>query len=100
MGLKGFDGRDKKKTLDAAIRQLLDGDISAATRETLLRQIEKPLPDVTSPNEPDDTLVADNMRAGQQGARGRQARLLNPTGDPEVFKIVSLVLGSPEFQRQ
>jgi hypothetical protein len=26
--------------------------------------------------------------------------LLPPKGDPDVFKVVSLVLGSPEFQRQ
>ena len=98
--LKSFDGKDKKKTLDQAIQKFLDGDISANTRAMLLKQIEQPLPDVKSPNEPDDTLTADNMRQGQQGARGRQARLLDPSGNPEVFKVVSLVLGSPEFQRQ
>ena len=38
---------------------------------------------------------------GQQGAGvNRQARLLAPSGNPEVFKVVSLVLGTPEFQRQ
>ena len=37
---------------------------------------------------------------GQQGGQNRQARLLNPSGNPEVFKVVSLVLGTPEFQRQ
>jgi hypothetical protein len=42
-----------------------------------------------------------NMRAaGQQGGRNRQARLLEPSGDPQIFKVVSLVLGTPEFQRQ
>ena len=25
---------------------------------------------------------------------------LDPSGNPDVFKVVSLVLGSPEFQRQ
>jgi len=25
---------------------------------------------------------------------------LDPSGDPEVFKVISLVLGTPEFQRQ
>ena len=37
---------------------------------------------------------------GQQGGQNRQARLLTPSGNPEVFKVVSLVLGTPEFQRQ
>jgi uncharacterized protein (DUF1800 family) len=98
--LKSYNGKDKTKTLDQAIGQFLDGDISSATRASLAKQIEQPLPDVKAPNELDDTLLADNMRAGQQGARGRQARLLDPSGNPEVFKVISLVLGSPEFQRQ
>lgn len=99
--LKGFDPTNKMKTLDQAIAQFLEGDISAATRSSLVKQIEQPLPEVKAPNEIDgDELVADNMRAGQQGARGRQARLLNPSGNADVFKVVSLVLGSPEFQRQ
>jgi hypothetical protein len=37
---------------------------------------------------------------GKNAPGNRQARLLAPTGDPEVFKVVSLVLGTPEFQRQ
>jgi hypothetical protein len=42
-----------------------------------------------------------NMRGGgEQGRGNRQARLLPPSGDPEVYKVVSLVLGTPEFQRQ
>ena len=40
------------------------------------------------------------MRPGQGGKMNRQARLLAPSGNAEVFKVVSLVLGTPEFQRQ
>jgi hypothetical protein len=40
------------------------------------------------------------MRGGGQSGRNRQVRLLDPSGNPEVFKVVSLVLGTPEFQRQ
>lgn len=98
--LNGYNGKDKAKTLEQAIQQFLDGDISSQTKASLVKQIEQPLPDVKAPVELDDALLADNMRAGQQGARGRQARLLDPSGDPDVFKVVSLVLGSPEFQRQ
>ncbi|MDW2127816.1 hypothetical protein R7P74_29865, partial [Vibrio sp. 2033] len=60
------------------------------------------LPEVSSLNETADNLEEiPNMRAGGQGGRmNRQMRLLQPTGDPEVFKAVSLVLGTPEFQRQ
>jgi len=56
---------------------------------------------VKSPDEVNDDLEVPNMRADGQGNRlNRQARLLAPSGNPEVFKIVSLVLGTPEFQRQ
>lgn len=98
--LKAFDLKERQKVLDRAIQQLLDGDISAATRATLLKQLEQPLPEVKAPSEEDDELTVDNMRGGQQGGRNRQVRLLDPSGNPDVFKVVSLVLGTPEFQRQ
>lgn len=100
--LKGFASKDRSKILDAAVAGILDGDISAATRATLLKQLDQPLPDVKADADADDAMDVPNMRGGgEQGARGnRQARLLAPSGDPEVFKVVSLVLGTPEFQRQ
>lgn len=99
--LTGFNGKDKAQILDRAIASVLDGDISPGTRPTLLNQLNAPLPEVKAGTELGGAgLEVPNMRAGQQGAPNRQARLLNPSGDPEVFKVVSLVLGSPEFQRQ
>lgn len=99
--LKIFDAKDKAGVLDKTIAVVLDNDISPNTKETLLKQIEQPLPDVKSPDEVDDNLDVTNMRGQGQGNRmNRQARLLAPSGNAEVFKIVSLVLGTPEFQRQ
>ena len=100
--LKAFDQKDKTKVLDKAIADILDGEISAGTRSMLLKQIEQPLPEVKAGTDLGDTQMdVPNMRdAGQQGGQNRQARLLNPSGNPEVFKVVSLVLGTPEFQRQ
>lgn len=101
--LRSYAGKDKEKILDRAIAEILDGEISTSTRASLVKQIEQPLPDVKAGNEiDDDAEEVPNMRApGQQGgARNRLARLLEPSGDPEVFKVVSLVLGTPEFQRQ
>jgi uncharacterized protein (DUF1800 family) len=97
--LKSFEKKERSKILDAAITQILDNDVSAATRATLLKQIEQPLPEVKAGSE---TTNADDDMPNGAGIRpgGRQARLLNPTGNPEVFKVVSLVLGTPEFQRQ
>ena len=99
--LKKFQSDDKSKLLDRVIDSLLEGEISAGTRSTLLKQMEQPLPEVKADEEMDDA-SADMPNMTGQGRRGmnRQARLLNPSGDPTVFKIVSLVLGTPEFQRQ
>ena len=100
--LKGFDPKDRAKMLDQAIGSILGGEVSPTTKATLQKQLEQPLPEVKAANEVDDTVAAPEMRGGGQGNRGggRQARLLNPTGNAEVFKVVSLVLGTPEFQRQ
>jgi hypothetical protein len=99
--LKQFDQKEKSKILDTAIARILDNDVSTATRSTLLKQIEQPLPEVKAGNDTDDDDAAPAMQPGRPGGPGnRQARLLNPTGNPDVFKAVSLVLGSPEFQRQ
>lgn len=98
--LKRFAGKDKAAVLDRTISLVLDNEISPATRATLLKQVEQPLPEAKAPAEAADALAVPNMREGQQGAPNRQARLLRPSGDPEVLKVVSLVLGTPEFQRQ
>ncbi|PYS98665.1 MAG: hypothetical protein DMF63_14845 [Acidobacteria bacterium] len=99
--LKNFQEKDRAKILNAAIGQILDGDVSNATLATLSKQVEQPLPEVKVSADKPDTMDVPNMRgAGEQGRGNRQARLLPPSGDPEVYKVVSLVLGTPEFQRQ
>jgi len=101
--LAHYNATNKRKTLDQAIAAILHGEISPATRSSLVAQLEKPLPEVQAGSETDDAMMnVPNMRsAGEAGGqRNRQARLLAPSGNPEVFKAVSLVLGSPEFQRQ
>lgn len=101
VNLKNFEAADKAKILDKTLAVLLDGEISSATRSTLIKQIEQPLPEVKAGSEMSDGgLEVPNMRGGQEGPQGRQARLLPPSGNSDVFKIVSLVLGTPEFQRQ
>jgi uncharacterized protein (DUF1800 family) len=100
--LATFAGSNVDQTLDKAIGQILEGDVSTGTRATLKKRLEQPLPEVKPGTEIDDDAgEVPNMRAaGQQGGRNRQARLLEPSGDPQIFKVVSLVLGTPEFQRQ
>jgi uncharacterized protein (DUF1800 family) len=100
--LATFAGSNVDQTLDKAIGQILEDDVSTGTRATLKKRLEQPLPEVKPGTEIDDDAgEVPNMRAaGQQGGRNRQARLLEPSGDPQIFKVVSLVLGTPEFQRQ
>jgi len=101
--LKRFEAADKKSIMNKAIAEVLDNEVSPATRATLLKQVEQALPEVKAANEvdDDDTEEAANMRpAAQAGRRNGQVRLLAPSGNPDVFKVVSLVLGTPEFQRQ
>ncbi len=101
--LKRFEAGDKTAIMNKALAVVLDNDVSPTTKATLLKQVEQPLPEVKAPAEAeDDTLEVPNMRPQGQpgGGRNRQARLLAPSGNPDVFKVVSLVLGTPEFQRQ
>ena len=100
--LKSYEGKTREQTLDKAVASILNGEVSAATRATLRKQVEQPLPEVKAGSEEADDVEATDMRAAAQkgGGRGRQGRLLEPSGNPDVFKAVSLVLGTPEFQRQ
>jgi uncharacterized protein (DUF1800 family) len=102
----GTGSTDKAKLLDSYLATLLHGEVSDATKSSLLKQLEQPLPEVTMGNN-DNAMAMENVAMqrpnGQpQGGRGQgqQARLLPPSGNPEVFKVVGLILGSPEFQRQ
>jgi uncharacterized protein (DUF1800 family) len=101
VNLSKFDAKDKAKMLDNAIAIILDGEISPSTKANLLKQIEQPLPEVKAGDDDEET----EMPAMKQGGKGKkqgggQAKLLEPSGNPEVYKVVSLVLGTPEFQRQ
>ena len=90
----------KSETLDRALSLLLHGEVSANTRELLARKLKDPLPAVAAGDELEDAEVPEMRPQGAPGNRGRTARLLAPSGDPDVFKAVSLVLGTPEFQRR
>lgn len=101
--LRAFAGEDKSEILDKAISQILNGEIAPETRTMLAKRFEQPLPDINAGNQiDDDAEEPPDMRLAGAGRadRNRQARLLNPTGNPDIFKAVSLVLGTPEFQRQ
>lgn len=101
--LRGYYAASRGEILENAIGKILYDEVSPATRASLEKQAAQPLPEVAAGNEADDLDLGDiNMRpAGMPGGgMNRRVRLMQPSGEPEVFKAVSLVLGTPEFQRQ
>ncbi len=104
VNLKQFEGKSKTQILDRAIAVVLDGEISLNTKAMLLKQIEQPLIEPKIATNEDAAESGENMammpNQGGGRNRGQQARLLPPSGNAEVFKVVGLILGTPEFQRQ
>ena len=107
VNLKKFESTDKTRILDESISAVLDGEISPNTKAMLLKQLEQPLiePKLDTNFDSDDAMENQAMMPKQGGGGGRnrqnrQARLLAPSGNPEVFKVVGLILGTPDFQRQ
>jgi len=102
--LKKFEATDKAKILDSAIAAVLEGEVNPNTKTILLKQIEQPLPqtkldaDLADENDMENPQMM-NPQAGGLNRR-QQVRLLPPSGNDEVFKVVGLILGSPDFQRQ
>lgn len=101
VNLAKFEAGSQREILNKAVGEVLHNEISVNTKTMLLKQIEQPLPEVKLSESADETRAAMMTESGQS-RRGqmRQARLNNPSGNAEVFKVVGLLLGSPEFQRQ
>ncbi|NNE65382.1 MAG: DUF1800 domain-containing protein [Pyrinomonadaceae bacterium] len=99
VNLNEFKGNSSRETLDISVDSILHGEISDGTRSTIIKQLDQPLPDVKlGVDEPDEDALGFEMQPRR--GRNRMARLREPMGDPEVFKVVGLILGSPDFQRQ
>ncbi len=103
VNLSKYQASNKQEILDKSIAGLLDNEISPSTKTMLLKQINQPLIEPKL-DDTDEAMMMENasIKAGQAGKRGqgRQAQLLAPSGNAEVFKVVGLILGSPDFQRQ
>jgi len=109
---------DKAKLLDRLVSLIVGGEISAKTRETLLKQLndqitlpETPRAQVALNSVPanpfEEGFKRGNLGAGlggpqqQQAASPQQLARLNASNiDNPVVKLAGLILGSPEFQRQ
>lgn len=92
-----------ERVTDRFLEVLVHGDVSPKTKATLLRQLNEPLPAAAPQTQAvgaadDDEMLAAGRRR-RQAARAAAADF-NSAGDPELVKVVGLILGSPEFQRQ
>lgn len=93
---------DKEKVMDTFLSTILGGDISPATRDTLLKQLDQQA--VVSLPAP-RTQIGPAREGGQTDMPGPQRqpqqrpRVDANINDP-VTKVVGLILGTPEFQRQ
>ncbi len=108
---------EKTRLLDRLVGVIVGGEMSAKTRETLLKQIGDQL---TMPAAPRAQAAANSAPANpfeegfqrgvlgpglggpqqQQPAPQQLARMNAPNIDNAVVKLAGLILGSPEFQRQ
>lgn len=90
---------DKTRVMDQFLGLIVAGDISPRTKETLLKQMNEQVT-LAPPQRVADQEVAE-MVMPQDGPRqqavrsGPQAVITDP-----ITKIVGLILGTPEFQRQ
>ncbi|HEY0406795.1 MAG TPA: DUF1800 domain-containing protein [Pyrinomonadaceae bacterium] len=98
---------DKTQAMERFLDIIVQGDVSPKTRATLLKQLDEPMAtpssDAALNKVADDTDTMEAMQGG--GGRRRQQRQmtqldLSATGNPQLVKVVGLILGSPEFQRQ
>lgn len=105
---------DKARVMDESLRTILGGDVSAATREALLKQLDQEM--VVSLPAPRSQMEPARQRpemgaemegppqggpppGGPQGRLQQRPRVEASINDP-VTKVVGLILGTPEFQRQ
>ena len=110
LDLTRFVGRDpdnKEKVLETFVATVLRNEISPATKTALLKQLNQPLPEpkLDAPKEDGEAMTENvsmpqNRIGGGRRNQANQMRLLPPSGNAEVIKILGLILGSPEFQRQ
>ena len=93
------DARDARAQLEAGLRNLLGGQVSAETKRGLLARLDQPLPEAQLSEEA-MTNMAEYAPAGSGGRGQPRVRLLGASGDPQKVQVAALILGSPEFQRQ
>ncbi len=90
---------DKEQVINSLLKTIVAGDASAKTRETLFQQMNKePITIKPASANRAQTEMEAEMNVLPRQRQQQPAREANIT-DP-VTKMVGLILGSPEFQRQ
>jgi uncharacterized protein (DUF1800 family) len=98
-----------EQALDRFLEVIVQGDISPKTKATLLKKVNEPLPTAAPPQTSMTSMANDDdndqmMRPQGGGRRRQQSQVamtdLSKVSNPELVKVVGLILGSPEFQRQ
>jgi uncharacterized protein (DUF1800 family) len=96
-------GADLGRVTDRFLEVLVHGEVSAKTKATLLKQLSEPLP-AAAPQVRGAAATGEDEMLAAGGRRRRQTRAaavdLSRVSNPELVKVVGLILGSPEFQRQ
>lgn len=103
IGNNNSEAPDKSKMMERFLSLIVAGDMSAKTRATLLKQINDQtalvvpaaLPARANMNDAGQSEMMDQPPARQQQSARVDANITDP-----VTKMVGLILGSPEFQRQ
>ncbi len=93
---------DKREVMNRFLNVLVGGDISPKTRETLLAQMDQQgttAPQTSALTESNGDVSKEEM-AMSDSRRGRGTNRMDVSVNDPVTKIVGLILGSPEFQRQ
>jgi uncharacterized protein (DUF1800 family) len=92
---------DKTKLMDQFLNTILGGDISNATRQTLLKQLDQPtVVSIPTPGQRPAERQDDMGQMEGPDQMPRQRPRVEATINDPVTKVVGLILGTPEFQHQ
>ncbi|MDQ3254733.1 MAG: DUF1800 domain-containing protein, partial [Acidobacteriota bacterium] len=107
--LKLADAKSKERNAGELLDRILHGQVSEGTKRTLMKQITNPAPvNVTSSQRQSSEMVMTESETGMNerprrgtNRRGASEVVVNMSADEaELRRIVGLIIGTPEFQRQ